>query len=175
MQNYIMSGISKSKPGKFILNTDSLRDNLQVVDGDGNDVLSIGLNGINLSVRPNYRTNYNLVNLTTALSYSTDEELISTWIDGKPIYRQVIELTPWSETDYSIVHSEFVSDRIDVLIKLDGYILNEWGSWCSINFPHNKGSSSISTHISSSGGIQIKSSYSCIKGYIITEYTKVDD
>jgi len=46
VQAYILSGISKTKPGKFILNTDSFRDNLQIIDGSGNSIVSIGLNGI---------------------------------------------------------------------------------------------------------------------------------
>lgn len=175
MQKYVMSGISKSKPGKFILNTDTLRDNLQIIDGDGNDVVSIGLNGINFRTQPNYRTNYNLVNLSSALSFSSDEKMVSTWIDGKPVYRRVIELPAWDDTDYSVVHSEFVSDNIDTLIKLEGFILNQWNSWCPINWPYNKGASAISAHITASGDVEIRSGYQCVKGYVIVEYTKVDD
>ena len=58
---------------------------------------------------------YNLGNLGTE-KYSTDEIVIGEWIDGKPIYRKVIELnnitvgTNWVDTGVAIQNIKVIID-----------------------------------------------------------------
>ena len=55
-----------------------------------NQIQTNAENAIN-TVQSNLNTtNQNIENLTT---YSTEEKVVGTWIDGKPIYRKVIEST----------------------------------------------------------------------------------
>ena len=58
---------------------------------------------------------YNLGDLGKEV-YSTNETVIGTWIDGKPIYRKVIELnnitvnTSWTDTGVTIQNIEIIVD-----------------------------------------------------------------
>ena len=58
---------------------------------------------------------YNLGNVCTK-AYSTNETVIGTWIDGKPIYRKVIELnnitvsTNWVDTGVVIQDIQIITD-----------------------------------------------------------------
>lgn len=57
--------------------------------------------------------------------YSTTETVVGTWIDGKPIYRRVFNITnpATSNTDYSLV-----SNDIDNVVRLWGYMVASDGT-----------------------------------------------
>lgn len=72
----------------------------------------------------NFKDFYNHImpylNGQPALNYSTDEQIIGTWIDGKPLYQKTFETTtPSNNTDTLIV--ELPSNCI--ARSFDGYIL----------------------------------------------------
>lgn len=53
IQKYIIANIGITNPGKLILNTQDIEDNILLLDGEGNEKLSIGLiNGIRINDEP---------------------------------------------------------------------------------------------------------------------------
>ena len=61
-----------------------------------NQIQTNAENSIN-TVQSNLNTtNQNIENLTT---YSTEEKVVGTWIDGKPLYRRVVTKTTTSDSD----------------------------------------------------------------------------
>lgn len=46
IQRYVLSNITPTNPGKFIIDTHAIRKNIQFKDGDGNEKLTFGLDGI---------------------------------------------------------------------------------------------------------------------------------
>lgn len=86
-----------------------------------NQIQTNAENSIN-TVQSNLNTtNQNIENLTT---YSTEEKVVGTWIDGKPIYRKVIEST--------VANIESVINNLgfDVISDIRGwavsYYKNRW-------------------------------------------------
>lgn len=58
-------------------------------------------------------------------SYSTEEQVIGTWIDGKPIYRRVIESTlPNVETDATLVNKNmYITEcNVETMVTLRGVV-----------------------------------------------------
>ena len=113
---------------------------------------------------------YNLGNVNNnGNNYSTDEQVIGTWIDGKPIYRKVfiIENTTTSETDIDVS-----SLNIENVIDISGIAYND-SIQLPINFYNESGYNSCyySKHISS---IKYKISHGN-NARIIIEYTKTTD
>ena len=46
---------------------------------------------------------YNLGNVKSGDNYSTDEQVIGTWINGKPLYRKVVVIdNPYNQMTFSI-------------------------------------------------------------------------
>ena len=46
IRRYVLSNITPTNPGKFIIDTHAIRKNIQFKDGDGNEKLTLGLDGI---------------------------------------------------------------------------------------------------------------------------------
>lgn len=66
--------------------------------------------------------------------YSTSEQVVGTWIDGKPIYRKVIETTTPSTGNSSFPSNSAYSDisigaSVDNVILLDGYLIGQTVSY----------------------------------------------
>ena len=59
--------------------------------------------------------------------YSTTEEVIGTWIDGKPIYRKTFNNISVTSSEYSVI-SIATGLTIDNLINISGYLVNN-GRW----------------------------------------------
>ena len=59
--------------------------------------------------------------------YSTTEEVIGTWIDGKPIYRKTFNNISVTSSEYSVI-SIATGLTIDNLINVSGYLVNN-GRW----------------------------------------------
>lgn len=67
--------------------------------------------------------------------YSTDEEVVGTWIDGKPIYRKVI--------DHGLIgnrESISINGNYDELISFGGCIYSQNGTTASLSHYYNSGS-----------------------------------
>lgn len=68
IQKYIIYNISRSKPGKLIIDTQSINDNIQLIDGDGNVKVSIDLEGIRLDGDRVPTTNLLQMTLTNSIT-----------------------------------------------------------------------------------------------------------
>ena len=102
--------------------------------------------------------------------YSDTETVCGTWIDGKPIYRKVFNITSpqQSNTDYVDVSSL----NIDKVVNLTGFYKNSSGF-----FPiplYDSASSYAVFFVSSSNYIRGRI-WSADYAYIILEYTKTTD
>lgn len=63
--------------------------------------------------------------------YSTDETVIGTWIDGKPIYRKVFSLNK-KVSEGEDISTGCKLDNVDILISLSMYADDFWGNrWVS--------------------------------------------
>lgn len=59
--------------------------------------------------------------------YSTNETVIGTWIDGKPIYRKTFNNISVTSSEYSVIPIA-TGLTIDNLINISGYLVNN-GRW----------------------------------------------
>ena len=106
--------------------------------------------------------------------YSTEEKVVGTWIDGKPLYRKVLigTLPNTGEVKFSIQDVK--------IIDYEGLIQNKWGTWLKINdtFLAEQGYEIFSYLNSNRNELSINcgSFYTTTSQYEITlEYTKTTD
>lgn len=107
--------------------------------------------------------------------YSTQEIRIGTWIDGKPLYRRVINSITASETGTQ-VNIATIDDNLDTLVSLNGGIyFSSTARFIPINYYN--GNDHVSTFIGSNTIRQIVSNSSyCNKSLmIVIKYTKNTD
>lgn len=111
--------------------------------------------------------------------YSTTEEIIGKWIDGKPIYRKVIKGTTPSTANSDVVAIELSKiaavGEIDTVTKLDG-MLTEQSARFPINAYYNT-SYYIATYWHPEQGIRMQvGSNLTARGFtLVIEYTKTTD
>ena len=119
-------------------------------------------------------TNQNIENLTT---YSTtEEEVVGTWIDGKPIYRKVVveNVSNFSDT----LNIDLGTSNVDVFI--DGKVLINTADFTAIDHTATSTSYNMARWVfnKSTNEVQI---YNNLQGgitgtiYVIIEYTKTTD
>lgn len=108
--------------------------------------------------------------------YSTEEQIVGVWIDGRPIYKKVLEIGSINGTNMKTIE---VPSNIDKLIKepegmlydndANGFPLNYNNIW---NLNQDIGSFYYSKY-----GIQIKcyADFGIKEGYITIEYVKITD
>ena len=115
-------------------------------------------------------------------TYSTDEQIIGTWIDGKPIYRKTIVDTTF-RTDFY-----FIANNIEQFVNQYGYVQRKdypnliqfinsrLGTNMSVQFLANS-IESINNGIQIDWGSSWKENYSTLFNKIIitVEYTKTTD
>ena len=117
--------------------------------------------------------------LDKMLTYSTEEQIVGKWIDGKPIYRKVVPLNTFSNngettTNHNIDNLEYV-----INYSIHWYDTQD-GAWYS-NFKDTTGTYYIIFNGINSTVIKVKSlggaiwSSRCINRYAILEYTKTTD
>lgn len=106
--------------------------------------------------------------MTKSDVYSTTETAIGTWINGKTIYRKVIQFTTGS-SDSSMIYND---NNLDTLIKATGFI--SYGSgYHKIGGYANSSYYSLIQYNSSEKKLYIYyKGYSSKNGYMILEYTK---
>ena len=103
--------------------------------------------------------------------YSTTEQAVGTWINGKTIYRKVVQISnpQTSNADYGVV-----SSNIQTVVNLYGYMKGSYGA--IIPIPQTDSSSSYSVlFVQSDGTLRGRFSYIGIvptEVYVIVEYTK---
>lgn len=115
-------------------------------------------------------------------TYSTEEVRIGTWIDGKPIYRKVVEYTPSAiigeagkVTDIYIPHriSNFKQLCGQKCITSDGYILPTLGSKSGTTLDYGTCIRAVTTETINLR--LVNDSFGIRTWYITLEYTKTTD
>ena len=118
-----------------------------------------------------YKVDKKSANIIPQHEYSTEEKVVGTWVDGKPIYEITIDLGEWtvnSSLNYDVTHL-----NIDEVIFIDAF-------WHQINQPNYRGTISTTSGIDNRclyfNGTHIKgaSSYFTHR-YITIQYTKTTD
>lgn len=123
---------------------------------------------------------YNLGNLANDF-YSTTETVVGQWIDGKPIYRIVLETTI-PETNGTAVTTIYPYDsNIDVVTSIRAIYYKENNYYWASEYTAVSGSSIVSSPVyynTTSRGIIMSNNstgWNGSKAYVILEYTKTTD
>lgn len=105
-------------------------------------------------------------------TYSLEEQVIGTWIDGKTIYRRVVEFTFSStQNTWNLV----VSQPFASLVNCYGYLKD---TTTFMPFPTTNGNEVLSVYGNGTTGFYEKHNYEYPggkSGYLIIEYTKTTD
>lgn len=113
-------------------------------------------------------------NIDNKFNYSTDEQRIGTWTNGKPIYRKVTNTTsPTENKEVAIIDP---ISELDTLIKMDGFVIPGATS-IPINFDLDN-YTKITTYYSRGSGVRMitpTSTYQNKPTLVILEYTKTTD
>lgn len=116
-------------------------------------------------------------NFGTAHKYSTDEQIVGTWIDGKPLYEKVLNLTSVQIADNNYSDSDIqYADHFEIVSG--HYIVS--GAYGNIGLGLNSYESN-SLYTRTGFRIYNKTLYTVINGYtavsakIIIQYTKTTD
>lgn len=113
-------------------------------------------------------------------NYSTTEQAIGTWIDGKTIYRKVYDLTCTLDNNYYYTYTGDSSTimNIDTIVKYDAYIKRDT---VIFKIPNSKSYNCMTYIQRSYGGISLACDTSIGTSFdgkpliIILEYTKVNE
>ena len=142
-------------------------------------ILAADLNNIENQLQ----TNTNDINALN--TYSTSEQRIGTWIDGKPIYRQVIKVTSIDSANNNYDVAISISN-LNEIVNIGGVIkITSTNTYKPITVIYTDNSNAINSHYSFSV-YAITNSYISLsyggwwkttfdKAYIILEYTKTTD
>lgn len=109
--------------------------------------------------------------------YSTEEKLIGEWIDGKPLYRSVIEVATAANGSQQIY--DVSSLNIETAIEVSGYV-GKSGGYRPVNFGIVFGDTGTLYYVScyyDANKIYLRShsAYGGMSGHAIIEYTKTTD
>ena len=106
--------------------------------------------------------------------YSTEEQIIGTWIDGKPIYRKTIKVGAINATTEKSIATN--TSNIEVVTDIRGMGKLSFG-WIPLNFHNDKQTDSSScVYINTSNNtIRLQSLFNYIDCYVTIEYTKTTD
>ena len=123
-----------------------------------------------------YSANYLNAKFSSLENYLTEEQIIGTWIDGKPLYRKVVNHSKaLSAGNNAIIHN---IPNIGVVTKVDGYTILGTNNYrtgafeSSTKFINIKtvDSTYINVHVGSDWGSSFKNGF-----VTILEYTKTTD
>ena len=115
--------------------------------------------------------------LKSDMAYSTEEKEVGTWIDGKPIYRKVIDfgILP-NSTNKEVQHN---ISNLQNFVKIDGIaIRNDNNFWQAIPLTYRSADTGYNTALTvtqSKVVITCDADRSMFNGYVILEYTKTTD
>ena len=103
--------------------------------------------------------------------YSTDETIIGTWVNGKPLYRKIIKVS----VNQGVQKIYDVSNmNLDDIICMNGSISQSVGSFVPIPYGTSSNDFAVVYYPKSSNQIEINTSTAGIVN-IILEYTKTTD
>lgn len=106
-------------------------------------------------------------------SYASDETVIGTWINGKPLYRQVLDvtLTPNSTNNFTVTNSS----NFEVVTKVDGITrITRPNGWVPVNF-YNDNQHNFAFFNLDNNRLELGNSWYANRAIIIIEYTKITD
>lgn len=135
------------------------------------------LNTESTSQTDTYSCNY--INEKAKEIYSTEEQVIGTWVDGKPLYRKVINLTaPICEKDGTYVSKTYnISNNVDFAVIELGFIKDEYNQIQTFPYINNSGNC-IKAFVDLNKKINLVhniNSYSSKEATVSVEYTKTTD
>ena len=107
--------------------------------------------------------------------YSTSEQRIGTWVDGKPIYRKVISSTLASSINTNKVIGSI--PNFETIVRFEGYFIPYGNYYFKFPFAYNNEDISINFY-RTDGTINESHNYSGVNDvycYAIVEYTKTTD
>lgn len=115
------------------------------------------------------------------IGYSTTEiETGETWIDGKPIYRKVMEVTiPQTDTDGTMAEVYYtISNNVDEIVDIRGYA--NVNDRYKISFPLWVTTTDYKLYVRANGDkllhiLNYIKAFSNLVGIVIVEYTKTTD
>ena len=104
-------------------------------------------------------------------TYSTEEQVIGTWTNGKPIYRRYIEVDCYTSGDTIYTHNS----NIDNLVNIYGscYVANQ--TTIKRVFPYVAGTENFKCSSYNSKIITFTSNWDNSKFFGVIEYTKTTD
>jgi hypothetical protein len=115
--------------------------------------------------------------LNDRFNYSTTEKVVGTWINGKPIYRKVIDFGTFPNSTYKEVQHNI--SNLQSFVKIDGIaIRNDNDFWQAIPLTYRGADTSYNTALTvtkSKVVITCDADRSEFNGYVILEYTKTTD
>lgn len=148
---------------------------------DSNDI-TINQTGNNIELNTSIdltTLNNNVNQLQTQVdnlsTYSTSEKVIGTWINGKPLYRKVINFgtLPSSATTKSVAHG---ISNLGMFIKVSGIAINSSNTTLPIPYATTDASSNIRLRVTNTN-VEIGVGYdlSAYSAYVTLQYTKTTD
>ena len=162
----------------WIIKTSNVIGNIEKVDGTIIDNLTSTSSTDCLSANMGRELNEKLEELSGASSstrYSTEEQRIGTWIDGRPIYQKVIEISAVSTTE--VVTKANISNLKQVVDLRGGGHMNGTGPFLHFGFENSAGFCSCYYDPTRDAVVSIvsTSNYALKNAFAILEYTKKTD
>jgi hypothetical protein len=126
--------------------------------------------------------NHNFNELNNANTYSTEEQVIGTWINGKKIYRKVIELGELGDTSETNVFT--LNGNYEYVLPSTMFYLNNPSNGSVITIPANLGTDvniTVSATSNKQGVIEINSTRGQKGVWVewvlncVLEYTKTNE
>lgn len=107
--------------------------------------------------------------------YSTEERVVSTWVDGRPVYEKTY--IGKAEYRYTNIIIENVNSIYDNIISASGFVKNDNGTGVSMGGLSNSSDWTLGCHITGQGQLAVYCGGATQTGnYIVTiRYTKISD
>lgn len=176
--DYNGTRIQVGSSGKEVLvqdNEPTEEDNKLWIDSDfvntmGTEVVD-SLDGDETNMAPSVSAVNKKINTAIKDVYSEDEQVIGTWIDGKPIYRKVIDLGQLPNNSSKTVETGLNNEGIRI-VEISGNASTITG-----NYQAGLNDSSTRLSLLPDGKLSIRTidDFSPYYGYVVLEYTKTTD
>lgn len=110
-------------------------------------------------------------------TYSTSEQVVGTWTDGKPIYRRVLTSTTSSTAGADASVFVLSSYDVDTIVKIDGFVGYTSSSTSMMALNYNLDSSHYCTtyYYATNQSIYAKCGQASCPITVVVEYTKTTD
>lgn len=122
--------------------------------------------------------NHNFKELDERTNYSTEEQVVGTWIDGKPIYRKIVQFTIGA---INTANQHSLGLTAETIVGWKGYFKNNDNQYWPIDnfYTDSNGTNGIWVFVDAKNGILYEQhNYSYPNGkkaFITIDYTKTTD